>query len=108
MKRIKITESQLKLLIERSDYELSAIGLAKSLKNTPCSGDSIKNIIHRKIIDYGYRDITIKFLGYGDNRKDLIYIVHTDGPIFVVTAQSNSESNPPCMDVIDVIAYTKA
>jgi len=95
MKIIKLTESQLEKL-------------TNILKDIPCTGEGIKSLISKKIISHGFENVSIKFLGYGEDKKDLQYIVHTEGPIFVVTTRSNSEDNPPCMEVMDVIAYTKA
>ena len=83
-------------------------GEMKVIKNVEV-GDGVKSIISKKIMDYGFENVTIKFLGYGkDNKKVLRYIVHTEGPIFIIDTMSNSETQPPCMEVMDVIAYTKA
>jgi len=110
MKRvIRLTESQLEKLTESRINEVSAIELASVLKEIPCTGESIKSLISKKLMEYGFEDVNIKFLGYGeDDKKILRYIIHTEGPIFVVATMSNSEAEPPCMEVIDVIAYTKA
>jgi len=110
MKRvIRLTESQLEKLTEARINEVSAIELANVLKEIPCTGESIKSLISKKLMEYGFEDVNIKFLGYGeDDKKILRYIIHTEGPIFVVDTMSNSEAEPPCMEVMDVIAYTKA
>lgn len=109
MKRIiKLTESQLEKLTETRINEVSAIELANVLKEIPCTGESIKSLISKKLMGYGFEEVNIKFLGYGDDKKILQYIVHTEGPIFVIDTMSNSEAEPPCMEVMDVIAYTKA
>jgi len=109
MKRIiKLTESQLEKLTETRINEVSAIELANVLKEIPCTGESIKSLISEKLMEYGFEEVNIKFLGYGEDKKILQYIVHTEGPIFVIDTMSNSEAEPPCMEVIDVIAYTKA
>jgi hypothetical protein len=108
-KNIILKESQFKRLIEGRMNEISAIDIADVLKDIPCTGDGVKSIISKKIMDYGFENVTIKFLGYGkDNKKVLRYIVHTEGPIFIIDTMSNSETQPPCMEVMDVIAYTKA
>ena len=107
-KVVKITESQLQKLTETRINEVSAIELANILKDIPCTGESIKSLVSRKIMEYGFEDVNIKFLGYGDNKDRLDYIVHTEGPIFVITTKSNSDGELPCMEVVDVIAYTKA
>lgn len=109
MKRIiKLTESQLEKLTETRINQVSAIELANVLKEIPCTGESIKSLISKKLMEYGFDEVNIKFLGYGEDKKILQYIVHTEGPIFVIDTMSNSEAEPPCMEVMDVIAYTKA
>ncbi len=108
-KIIKLTESQLDKLTETRINEVSAIELANVLKDIPCTGEGIKTLISKKLMEYGFEDVNIKFLGYGkDNKKILRYIIHTEGPIFVIDAMSNSEVQPPCMEVMEVLAYTKA
>lgn len=109
MKRvIRVTESQLEKLTKTRINEVSVIELANILKKIPCTGESIKSLINKKLMEYGFEDVNIKFLGYGENDKKVLqYIIHTEGPIFVVNTMSNSESQPPCMEVMDVIAYTK-
>lgn len=107
-KIIKITESQLDSLTKRRINEVGAIELANILKQLPCTGESVKKLISDKLLDYGFTDVNVKFLGYGENRKILRYVVHTEGPIFIIDTMSNSEVQPPCMGVMDVIAYTKA
>tara|TARA_R110002153_G_scaffold82260_2_gene207718 strand:- start:9755 stop:10087 length:333 start_codon:yes stop_codon:yes gene_type:complete len=107
-KIIKLTESQLDKLTETRINEVSAIELANVLKDIPCTGEGIKTLISKKLMEYGFEDVNIKFLGYGkDNKKILRYIIHTEGPIFVIDAMSNSEVQPPCMEVMEVLAYTK-
>jgi hypothetical protein len=110
MKRvIRLTESQLEKLTEARINEVSAIELANVLKEIPCTGESIKSLISKKLMEYGFEDVNIKFLGYGEEDKKILrYIIHTEGPIFVVDTMSNSEAEPPCMEVMDVMAYTKA
>lgn len=108
-KIIKLTESQLERLTESRINEVSAIELANVLKNIPCTGEGIKSLINKKLMEYGFDIVNIKFLGYGENnKKTLQYIVHTEGPIFVIDTMSNSETQPPCMEVMDVLVYTKA
>jgi len=107
-KIIKLTESQLEKLTESRINEVSAIELANVLKDIPCTGEGIKTLINKKLMGYGFEDVNIKFLGYGEDKKILQYIVHTEGPIFVIDTMSNSEAQPPCMEVMEVLAYTKA
>lgn len=109
MKRvIRVTESQLEKLTKTRINEVSVIELANILKKIPCTGESVKSLINKKLMEYGFEDVNIKFLGYGeDDKKVLQYIIHTEGPVFVVNTISNSEVQPPCMEVLDVIAYAK-
>ena len=108
-KSIILKESQFKRIIEGRVNEVTAIDIANILKDIPCTGEGIKSLISKKIMGYGFEDVNIKFLEYGKNDKKILrYIVHTEGPIFVIDAMSNSEAQPPCMEVMDVIAYTKA
>lgn len=107
-KIIKLTESQLDKLTETRINEVSAIELANVLKDIPCTGEGIKTLISKKLMEYGFEDVNIKFLGYGEDKKILQYIIHTEGPIFVIDTMSNSEAQPPCMEVMEVLAYTKA
>ena len=107
-KIVKLTESQLEKLTESRINEVSAIELANVLKDIPCTGEGIKTLINKKLMGYGFENVNIKFLGYGEDKKILQYIVHTEGPIFVIDTMSNSEAQPPCMEVMEVLAYTKA
>ena len=109
MKRIiKLTESQLDKLTERRINEVSAEEIVSILHQIECTGESIKTLIQRKLEELGFEDIIIKFLGYGDRKDDLQYIVYTEGPIFIVTAQSRSEQEPPCMEIAKVVSYVKS
>lgn len=107
-KILKITESQLNTLVERRTSDYSAIEVAKLLKDVECTGESVKHIVEKKLLSTGFEEVIIKFLGYGEYKDDLKYIVYTEGPIFTFIAKSRSEMEPPCMDIVDVIAYTKA
>ncbi len=106
-KIIKITESQLENLTKNRVNEVSAVELIDVLKNIPCNGESIKSLIYGKLVTYGFKDVNIKFLDYGENKKILKYVVYTEGPVFVIETMSNSKVEPPCMEVLNVFAYTK-
>ena len=68
-KIIKLTESQLDKLTETRINEVSAIELANVLKDIPCTGEGIKTLINKKLMGYGFEDVNIKFLGYGEDKK---------------------------------------
>jgi hypothetical protein len=107
-KVIRITESQLDELVERRVSDYSAIEVAQFLKDIECTGESVKSIVERKLSEHGFEDIVIKFLSYGSEKDDLKYIVYTEGPIFTFVARSRSEMEPPCMDITEVTAFTRA
>jgi hypothetical protein len=107
-KVIKLTEAQLDKLTERRINEVSADEVVNILHQIECTGESIKNLVYNKLEELGFEDIIIKFLGYGENKDDLQYIVYTEGPIFIITAQSRSEMEPPCMDITKVVSYIKS
>jgi hypothetical protein len=106
-KIIKLTESQLEMLTEKRVEELSTSQMVTVLRDLPCTGENIKTLITEKLTELGFGTVNIKFLGYGENKKVLQYIVYTEGPIFVVDTISDSEAEPPCLEVINVVAYNK-
>jgi hypothetical protein len=107
-KVIRLTESQLQKITERRIQEYGADEIVNILHSIECTGESIKSLISKKLYELGFEEINIKFLGYGEKKDDLQYIVYTEGPIFVVTAQSRSEVEPPCMEIINVVSYIKS
>tara|TARA_R100001510_G_C7635264_1_gene193542 strand:+ start:945 stop:1274 length:330 start_codon:yes stop_codon:yes gene_type:complete len=106
-KIIRLTESQMAKLTEVRINEVTAAEVAKVLETIPCTGQSVKSLISKKLLEYGFKDVTVKFLNYGESNKLLNYIVHTEGPIFVVETISNSKVSPPCMEVLSVIPYLR-
>ena len=105
-KKIIIKESQLKKLIEVKQDEVNIAMVGKELKNLPCSGESIKTLVTNRLLDLGYSDVKINFMGYEDETNNLMYSIYTEGPMFVVKAQS-SHSEKPCLDIVYVQAYDK-
>ena len=53
-KNIILKESQFKRLIEDHMNEVSAIDIADTLKNIPCTGEGIKSIMNKKIMNHGF------------------------------------------------------
>lgn len=106
-KNIILTESQLQRLTEIRIQEYTANEIVNILSSIDCTGESVKTLVSRKLSELGFEEITIKFLGYGGISDELKYIVYTEGPVFVFTAKSKSNVNPPCMDIVDVVSYTK-
>lgn len=105
-KKMVISEDQLKRIMEFKVSELNTIDVAKQLKHLPCSGESIKTLVSNKLNELGYQGVKINFIGYEDETNNLMYSIYTEGPMFVIKAQSSS-SDIPCMDIIYVQAYDK-
>ena len=61
----------------------------------------------KSLNEYGFKDVTVKFLNYGENKRLLNYIAHTEGPIFIIESISNSKVSPPCMEVLSVTPYLR-
>ncbi len=86
--------------------ELNVIDIAKQLKSLECTGEGIKSLISNKLSELGYMDIKINFIGHEDETNNLMYSIYTEGPMFVIKAQS-STSNTPCLEIVYVQAYDK-
>lgn len=106
-KIIKLTESQMSKLTEVRINEVTAAEVAKVLETIPCTGQSVKSLISKRLNEYGFKEVTVKFLNYGENKKKLNYIAHTEGPIFIIESVSNSKVSPPCMEILSVIPYLR-
>ena len=104
--KVLISEEQLKRIMEFKANELNVIDVAKQLKNIQCTGEGVKTVVTRKLNELGYSDVKISFLGHEDETNNLTYSIYTEGPMFVVKAQSTS-SNEPCLQIIFVQAYDK-
>lgn len=105
-KKMVISEEQLKRIMEFKVNELNVIDVARQLKNIPCSGEGIKTLVNNKLEELGYSGVKINFIGYEEETNNLMYSIYTEGPMFVIKAQS-SKSDKPCMDIIYVQAYDK-
>jgi hypothetical protein len=105
-KSIILKESQVRRLLENRINEVSAEEIANTLASIECTGEDLKKLIKGKLISYGFEDVRINFLGYSEPEKDLMYIVYTEGPIFVVKARSE-KGETPCLNIYDVESYTK-
>ncbi len=104
-KTIILKESQLKRLMEIRVNEVNANEIAQTLESIDCSGEDLKFLMEKKMMEYGFEDIRINFIGY-DEEKNMMYMLYTEGPIFIVKAKS-SLGETPCMDVVSVDSYTK-
>lgn len=102
-----ISEEQLKKIMEFKVNELNVIDVAKQLKNNlECTGEGIKTLVTNKLNELGYTNVKINFLGHEDETNNLMYTIYTEGPMFVIKAQSSS-TNQPCLEVTFVQAYDK-
>lgn len=105
-KTIILKESQMKRLMEKRINEVTADEVAQTLASIECSGEDIKTLMEYKLYEYGFEDVRLKFIGY-DEGKNMMYIIYTEGPIFVAKARSEEESDLPCLNIFEVSAYTK-
>ena len=101
-----ISEDQLKRIMEFKVNELNIVDVAKKLKNLPCSGDSIKTLVLNELSNLGYQDVKVNFIGHEDETNNLMYSIYTEGPMFVIKAQS-SNTDKPCLEINYVQAYDK-
>jgi len=105
-KTIIVNESQLQRLLENRIHEVSAQDMASKLESIECTGEDMKSLMTKEISSFGFEDVRLKFLGYTEQEKDLMYLIYTEGPIFVAKARSES-GDIPCLNIYDVQAYTK-
>ena len=105
-KKLIIKESQLKKLMENRVDEMSLVDVAKKLKGIPCTGESVKTLVKNELSELGYNTVIVNFIGHEDETNNLMYSIYTEGPMFVLKAQS-SGSEQPCLEVIYVQAYNK-
>lgn len=105
-KTLIVKESQLQRLLENRINEVSAQDMADKLTAINCTGEDLKTLMEREIATFGFEDVRLKFIGYTEQEKDLMYMIYTEGPIFVAKARSES-GEVPCMNIYDVQAYTR-
>ena len=105
-KKMLISEEQLKRIMEFKANELNVIDVAKQLKNLECTGEGIKTLVTNKLNELGHAEVKINFLGHEDETNNLMYSIYTEGPMFVIKAQSSS-SDTPCLQIVFVQAYDK-
>lgn len=105
-KNIILNESQLKRLLENRVNEVSAEEIGRMLSNIDCTGEDLKKLLTNKVIEQGFEDVRLKYIG-NDENGDLMYFIYTEGPVFVVKAKSSIESEIPCLDIYSVTVYKK-
>jgi hypothetical protein len=105
-KKMLISEDQLKRIMEFKVQEHNLIDVSKQLKSLPCNGEGVKTLVTNKLKELGYQNIKVNFIGHEDETNNLMYSIYTDGPMFVVKAQS-SKTDQPCLEITYVQAYDK-
>ena len=105
-KKMLISEESRKRIMEFKTSEVSIIDVAKKLKHIECTGEGLKLLITNKLIEVGYSEVKISFIGYEEETNHLMYTIYTNGPMFVIKAQS-SKGDVPCLEVSYVQAYDK-
>ena len=101
-----ISESQLKKIMEFKVNEHNLIDVAKQLKHIPCSGEGIRYLVSNKLTELGYVGVKVNFIGYEDETNFLMYSIYTEGPMFVIKAESVN-TGKPCLNITYVQAYDK-
>jgi len=105
-KKIILTESQVKKLLEARVNDFNLEDIVQKLESIDCSGADLKYLVSKILRGFGYKDVKVVFLGHDEMSKDLRYLAHTEGPIF--TYKTKSEVTPddrPCLSIYDVKAY---
>jgi hypothetical protein len=106
-KKMLISEDQLKRIMEFKVNELNLVDVSKQLKSLECTGEGVKSLVSSKLSELGYSNVKITFIGHEEETNNLMYSIYTDGPMFVIKAQSNTNSETPCMEIVYVQAYDK-
>jgi len=105
-KKILIKEDQLKRILETRITEVSNQEVVNELESINCTGEDLKTLMTEKLNNYGFQMVKILYLGKNE-RKDLLYIIYTEGPMFVVKTRSETKDGDICLSVYDVDAYSK-
>lgn len=103
-KTIILNETQLKRLVENRINGIGSQDIANKLSSIGCSGEDLKTLMEDEVSKFGFTDIRIKFLGYTED-KNLMYLLFTEGPIFVVKARSENTHETPCLNIYEVTPY---
>ena len=105
-RKIILKEHQLKKLIETRINDFNVEDIAGKLESIECTGEDLKYLLKGILNKYGYEDVKVLFLGHDEETKNLRYIVHTEGPIFVYKTKSEvSAEDRPCLTIYDVRVY---
>jgi hypothetical protein len=105
-KKMLISEDQLKRIMEFKVNELNLVDVSKQLKRLECTGEGVKSLVTTKLTELGYDKIKINFVGHEHETNNLMYSIYTDGPMFIIKAESMHQDKP-CMQITFVQAYEK-
>lgn len=104
--KIIIKESQLRKIVENKTIELDLKRISDKLMNIPCTGEGVIKLMKDILYSEGFSEVEVKFLGYEDDTNNLMYVIWTDKPMFVVTTKG-SGNEKPCLTVVSVEPYKK-
>ena len=105
-KKIILTEKQVKKLLEVRVNDFNLEDITQRLETIECTGTDLKYLVSEILSDFGYEDVKVLFLGHDKMSKDLVYIVHTEGPIFTYKTKSEiSSEDKPCLTIYSVKVY---
>jgi hypothetical protein len=105
-RKIILKENQLKKLIESRVNDFNIEDIAQKLETIECTGADLKYLVSDILSEYGYEQIKVLFLGHDKETKNLMYVVHTEGPIFSYKTKSEVTSDDrPCLTIYDVKVY---
>jgi hypothetical protein len=105
-KKIILREEQLRRLIEFRVNDFNIEDIAEKLSNIECTGADLKYLVSDILSKYGYEQVKVLFLGHDKETKNLMYVVHTEGPIFSYKTKSEvTADDRPCLSIYDVKVY---
>jgi hypothetical protein len=105
-KIIRLTESQVKKIMEVRINEVSTSEIAKSLESIDCTGEDVKKLIIKKLESFNFEDIRLNFIGRTDD-DSLMYSIYTEGPMFIIYTRSENNEDSLCLNIYRVDSYNK-
>lgn len=105
-KVIRLTESQVKKIMEVRINEVSTSEIASSLESIECTGEDVKSLVIQKLESFNFEDIRLKFIGKTED-DSLMYSIYTEGPMFVIYTRSEQRGENLCLNIYKVDAYNK-
>jgi hypothetical protein len=103
-----ITKKSINSLIENNLNPTNRGVVKTELLKIQCTGEDLKSLVGKKLLDFGYSDVRIKFLGYNnENKRELLYIIYTESDLYTFKATSKIEGEIPCMDITEVNLFVE-